>query len=153
VLSDLAIEHSIHVDVLNLESAPGGLHTDEHSAIDRKARRTPVGSAVSASYNDPLALRDRVQRRQPRVWEVGLNLSQHCSHAISPYLSAMILAVLREVACCRVEVAAIERLIELFGDAPIDLGEVQGSPPVAAWDSADFTSHTSDNAATTRYKW
>jgi len=36
VLSDLAIEHPIHVDVLNLESAPGGLHTHEHSAIDRK---------------------------------------------------------------------------------------------------------------------
>jgi hypothetical protein len=44
----------------------------------------------------------------------------------------MILAVLREAACCRVEVAAIERLIELFGDAPIELGEVQGSPPMAA---------------------
>jgi hypothetical protein len=37
VLSDLAIEHPIHVDVLNLKGAPGRLHTDEHSAIDRKA--------------------------------------------------------------------------------------------------------------------
>jgi hypothetical protein len=37
VLSDLAIDHPIHVDVLNLERAPGGLHTNEHSAIDRKA--------------------------------------------------------------------------------------------------------------------
>ena len=37
VLSDLAIEHPIHMDVLNLESAPGGLHTNEHSTIDRKA--------------------------------------------------------------------------------------------------------------------
>jgi hypothetical protein len=37
VLSDLAIEHPRHVDVLYLESAPGGLHTNEHSAIDRKA--------------------------------------------------------------------------------------------------------------------
>jgi hypothetical protein len=60
-----------------------------------------VGSAVSASDNDALALRNRVQRCQPRVWEVGLNLSQHCPHAISPYLSAMILAVLCEAACCR----------------------------------------------------
>jgi hypothetical protein len=37
VLSDLAIEHPIHVDVLNFESAAGGLHANEHSAIDRKA--------------------------------------------------------------------------------------------------------------------
>ena len=37
VLSDLAIEHPIHVDVLNLESATRGLHTHEHSAIDWKA--------------------------------------------------------------------------------------------------------------------
>lgn len=37
VLSDLAIEHPVHVDMLNLESAPGGLHTHEHSAIDWKA--------------------------------------------------------------------------------------------------------------------
>jgi hypothetical protein len=37
VLSDLAIEHPIHVDVLNFESAPGGLRANEHSAIDRKA--------------------------------------------------------------------------------------------------------------------
>ena len=37
VLSDLAIEHPIHVDVLNLEGAPGGLHAHEHSAIDGKA--------------------------------------------------------------------------------------------------------------------
>jgi hypothetical protein len=40
----------------------------------------------------------------------------------------MIPAVLGEPACCRVEVAAIERLIELFSDAPIGLGVVQGSP-------------------------
>ena len=64
----------------------------------------------------------------------------------------MILAVLGEAACRRVEVAEIERLIELFGDAPIGLGDVQGNPPGAAWDSADFTLHTSENAATTRYK-
>jgi hypothetical protein len=38
----------------------------------------------------------------------------------------MILAILREAACCRVEVAAIERLIELFSDAPIGLGSVHG---------------------------
>jgi hypothetical protein len=37
VPSDFAIEHPIHVDVLNFESAPGGLHAHEHSAIDRKA--------------------------------------------------------------------------------------------------------------------
>jgi len=30
-------QHPIHMDVLNLESAPGGLHTNEHSTIDRKA--------------------------------------------------------------------------------------------------------------------
>jgi hypothetical protein len=36
----------------------------------------------------------------------------------------MILALHGEVA-----VAAIERFIELFGDAPIGLGCVQGSPP------------------------
>jgi hypothetical protein len=64
----------------------------------------------------------------------------------------MILAVLSEAVCCRGEVAAIERLIELFGDAPMVLGDVQGSPPVAAWDSADFRLHTSENAATSRYK-
>jgi hypothetical protein len=50
----------------------------------------------------------------------------------------MILAVLGEAACCRVEIATIEGLIELFGDAPIGLRYVQGSPPVAARDSADF---------------
>jgi hypothetical protein len=37
VLSDLAIEHPIHVVVLNLESATRGLHTYEHSAFDGKA--------------------------------------------------------------------------------------------------------------------
>jgi hypothetical protein len=47
-------------------------------------------------------------------------------------------AILGEAACCLVEVAAIERLIELFSDAPIGLGNVQRSPPVAAWDSADL---------------
>ena len=87
-----------------------------------------MGSAISASDNDPLALRDRVQHSQPRVWEVGLNLSQHCPHAGTPYLSAMILAVLGEAVCCRVEVAAIERLIALFGDAPIGLSNAQGKP-------------------------
>jgi hypothetical protein len=40
----------------------------------------------------------------------------------------MILAVLGEAVCCHVEVAAIEHLIELFGDAPIGLSNVQGSP-------------------------
>jgi hypothetical protein len=89
----------------------------------------PVGSAIRASDNDPLALRDRVRRRQPRVSGVDLNLSQHCPHASTPYLSAMILAVLGEAACCRVEIAAIERLIELFGDAPIGLGNVHAYVP------------------------
>jgi hypothetical protein len=41
----------------------------------------------------------------------------------------MILAVLGEAACCRVEIAAIERLIELFGDAPIGLGNVHAYVP------------------------
>jgi hypothetical protein len=50
----------------------------------------------------------------------------------------MILAVLREPACCRVEVTAIERIMEAFGDTSIGLGDVQASPPVAS-DSADFT--------------
>jgi len=36
VLGDLAIDYPIHVDVLNLESAVGGVHAYEHSAIDRK---------------------------------------------------------------------------------------------------------------------
>lgn len=39
----------------------------------------------------------------------------------------MILAVLGEAARCRIEVATIERLIETFGDAPIDLGDVHGT--------------------------
>ncbi|HXW91260.1 MAG TPA: hypothetical protein VEK33_12000 [Terriglobales bacterium] len=39
----------------------------------------------------------------------------------------MILAVLGEIACCGIEIAAIERLVELFGDAPIGLCDVQGS--------------------------
>jgi hypothetical protein len=72
-----------------------------------------------------------------RVWEVDLNLSQHCPHASAAYLSAVVLAVLGEAACRRFEIVPTERLIELFGDAPIVLGNVQGSPPVAAWDSAD----------------
>jgi len=37
MLSDLAIKHPIHVDMLNLETVPGRLHTNEHSAIDGKA--------------------------------------------------------------------------------------------------------------------
>jgi hypothetical protein len=49
---------------------------------------------------------------------------------------------------CPVEVAAIERLIELFRDTPIGLWIVQGSSPMAAWDSADSTLRTSPNAAT-----
>ena len=151
MLGDLAIAHPIHVDVLNLEGATRGLNTNEHSAIDRKARRTSVGSAVGASDHDPLALRDTIQRCQLRVWEVGLNFSQHCPHASTPYLSAMILAVVGEAACRRVEVATIERLIELFGDEPIGLRSVQGKSPVAAWDSADSTSHTNPNAATSGY--
>ena len=93
-----------------------------------EATNTPV-AAISASDNDPLTLCDRVQRRQPRVCEVDLNLSQHCPHASTPYLPAIVLAVLGETACCRVEVAAIERLIEWFGDAPVGFGNVQGSPP------------------------
>lgn len=72
------------------------------------------------------------------AWEVGLNLSQHHPHASTPYLSAMILTVIREAACRSVEVSAIERLIELFGHAPIGLGDVQGSPPTAAKDRVTF---------------
>jgi len=98
------------------------------------------------------ALASQGDLRQPRVWEVDLNLSQHCPHASTPHLSAMILAVLGEAACCRVEVAAIERFIELFGDAPIGLGNVQGSSPAAAWDSADSTLHTNRSAATIGYR-
>jgi hypothetical protein len=60
----------------------------------------------------------------------------------------MILAILSEAACCRVEVAAIESLIELFGDASIGIGNVQGSPPMAAWECADFTLHTNPNGVT-----
>jgi hypothetical protein len=37
MFGDLAIEHSIHVDVLSFESASGWLDTYEHSAIDRKS--------------------------------------------------------------------------------------------------------------------
>ena len=128
MLRDLAVAHPVHVDVLNLESATRGLYPHEHSAVYRKARHAMVGSAVGASDNDPLAFSDGVQRRQLRVWEVGLYLSQHCSHASPPHLSAVVLAVLGEAACRRIEVAAIERLIELLGDPPIGLGNVQGSP-------------------------
>jgi hypothetical protein len=130
VLSDLAIEHTIHVDMLNLESAPGGLHAHEHSAIDRKVRGAFVRATLGASKNHPLALRDRVERRKIRVWEVGFDLCQHHPHARSPYLFAMILAVLREATCCCVEIAAIERFMKLFRDALIRLGNVQGSPPI-----------------------
>jgi hypothetical protein len=60
----------------------------------------------------------------------------------------MILAVLREAACCRVEVATIERLIESFGDAPIGIGNIQGRPSYGGLGCADFTLHTNPNAAT-----
>ena len=90
-----------------------------------------MGAGIGASDNDPFALRDRVQGGQLCVWEVGLNLSQHHANASTPYFSAVILAVLGEAACCRVQVSSIECLIELFGDAPIGLRSVQGSSPMA----------------------
>ena len=37
-------------------------------------------------------------------------------------MPSAVLAVLGEAACSRIEIAAIESLIELFGDAPIGLG-------------------------------
>jgi hypothetical protein len=49
VLCYLAIKHLVHMDVLDLEGAPGGLHADQHSAIDREARRAEVGAAVGCS--------------------------------------------------------------------------------------------------------
>ena len=103
------------MDVLDLERAPGGLHADQHPAIDREVRRAPVRAAVRASDNDLLALRDRVQNRQPGIGEVCLDLSQHFPYANAPHLSAVVPAVFGEAACCRVEVAAIERLMELVG--------------------------------------
>ena|SRR5487761_326472 len=67
-----------HVDVLNLEGASGGLHTYQHPAIDWKTPHASVGTAVSASKNDPLTLGHRVQNRQSRVGENGFNLFQRC---------------------------------------------------------------------------
>jgi hypothetical protein len=56
-----------------------------------------VRPAVTASDNDPLALRDRVQNRQPRIGKVGLNLSEHLPHALpsargfgSPWQSSLL---------------------------------------------------------------
>jgi hypothetical protein len=64
VLSNPAIEHPIHVDVLNLERPPGGLDTDQHPAIDRKLRRALVRAAVSASDNySPSATEFRIVSR------------------------------------------------------------------------------------------
>jgi len=57
-----------------------------------------------------------------------LNLSQYCP----PYSPAVVLAVFGAAVCCRVEVAAIERFIELFGDALIGFGYVQSSRPIPA---------------------
>jgi hypothetical protein len=128
VFGNLAIEHTIHVDVLNLERPPGGLHADQHPAIDRKLRRASVRAAVTASDDDPLALRDRVQNRQPRIREVGLNLSQHRPHASTPHLSAMVSAVLGKATCCRIAVAAIKRLVKLLGYSTVGFGGVHGSP-------------------------
>jgi len=127
VLGNLAVEHPIHVHVLNLESAPGGSDTDQHSAIDRKVRRASVRAAVSASDNDPLVLGDRVQNRQQCIGEVGFNLSQHLPHASTTHLSPMVPAVLGKAACRCVKLAAIECLVELFGYAPIGLCDVHGS--------------------------
>jgi hypothetical protein len=127
VLSNLAIEHPVHVDMLNLEGAPSGLNADEHPAIDRKTRHPSVCAAVSASDNDPLTFRDRVQNRKPRFGEICFNLSQHHPHASTTYLSPMILAVLSEAASCGVEVAAIECIVKLFDYAPVGLCNVQGS--------------------------
>ena len=90
VLGYLATEHPIHVDVLNLERAPRGLHADQHPAIDRKLRRAPVRAAVCATDDDPLSLSDGVESRQPRVGEVGLNLSEHLPHVSTSDLSAMV---------------------------------------------------------------
>jgi hypothetical protein len=133
VLGYLAFEDAIHMDVLNLEGAPGGLHADQHPAIDRKARHAPVRTAVCASDNDPLALGNRVQNRQARVGEVGLNFRQHFPHASTPYLSAVVSAVLGEAARRRVEVTKIERFVELFGYSQVGSGDCQGSPhPLAA---------------------
>jgi hypothetical protein len=127
VLSNLAIEHPVHVDVLSLKGTSGGLHAEQHPAIDRKARHAPVRSAVSASDNHPLAFRDRVQNHQPSIGEVSFNFSQHHPHAITPYLSPVVLAVLSEAARCGVEVAAIERIVKLFDYAPVGLCNVQES--------------------------
>jgi hypothetical protein len=113
--------------MLNLEGAPGRLHAYQHPAIDRKARHATVCAAVSASDNDPLAFRDRVQNRKPRFGEICFNLSQHYPHASTTYLSPMILAVLSEAASCGVEVAAIKCIVKLFDYAPIGLCNVQGS--------------------------
>jgi len=133
VLSYLAIEHSIHVDMLNLEGAPGRLHADQHPAIDRRVRRASVRAAVSASKNEPLGLGDRIQNRQSRIGEVRLNFSKHFPHASTPYLSAMVSAVFGEAPCCRVEVASIERLVKLFGYSQVAVRRVQRSPSLRSY--------------------
>jgi hypothetical protein len=132
VLSNLAIEHPVHVDMLNLDGTSGGLNADEHPAIDRQVRHAPVCAAVSASDDDPLTFRDRVQNHQPSIGEISFNLSEHHPHASTPYLSPVILAVLSEVAGCGVEVAPIERVVRLFDYAPVSLGNVQGMYSIAA---------------------
>jgi hypothetical protein len=57
----------------------------------------------------------------------------------------MILAVIGEAVCCRVEVATIERLIELFGNAPIGLGNVQGNLPLHLLDRLGAVPHPTEH--------
>jgi hypothetical protein len=134
VLSNLAIKHPVHVDVLGLEGTSGEPRPDQEPTIDREARHPPVRPAVSASDNDPLFFRNGIQNRQPCIWEISFNLSQNRPYASTPYLSPVVLAVLSEAAGCSIEVAAIERVVKLFDYAPVSLGNVQGISLASAED-------------------
>jgi len=122
VLGDLAVPHSVHMDVLNLEMATGRLHTHKHPPVDGDSTYTTMRAGEGATNDNPLGFNDGIQNGQLNIRKSALDILEHRSHPRTPNLPAVVSGIFGKKFRSGIHVAAIERFVLLLEQNQVGIG-------------------------------
>jgi len=122
MLSDLAIPHPIHVDVLNLEMPTRRLHTHKHPPADGDSAYAAMRAGVGAANDNPLRFNYGIEYDQLGVRECAPDILEDRSHTLTPNLPTVVSTIFGKRLRSGIDVAAIERFGLLLHQNQVGVG-------------------------------
>ena len=122
VVGNLAVPHSVHMDVLYLEVPTGRLYAHKHPPVDGSPTYATMHACERAANDNPLGFNDGIQNGQLNIRKGALDILEDGSHTRASNLPTVVSGIFGKKLRSAFHVAAIERFVLLLHQIQVDVG-------------------------------